>query len=408
MMRVVVLDEECPWPLDSGKRIRTVELLRRLAPEFRIAMVFPRDPEVPEASLDALRALGVEPLPVPRRAPRKRGARFAWDLFRNLFTSRPYMAMAHRSRRVEARVREEAAGADLVHVEWTPLVVNVPADVAVPIVVTAHNVEADVWERSAGNERGRARRAYLALQARKVRRLEDACLRRADAVIAVSAHDAERIRERSGNPRVSVVENGVDTARFAPDPGARVDPASTLFVGSLDWRPNQDAVAWFLSDVWARVRARRPDARFSVVGRAPPPWLVERLGAAEGATLHASVPDVRPHVASAAVCVVPLRAGGGSRLKICEALAMGRPVVSTTVGAEGLSLGGGVAIADGADAFAEAVLDALADPAGAAARAARGRAAVLARHDWDRLARVQADVWATTAALRSRRGGKTP
>jgi glycosyltransferase involved in cell wall biosynthesis len=389
---VVVVDEGLPWPLDSGKRIRTVELLRRLAGDFRIRLVAPRDPADPESSLDALRDLGIEPVPVPRRAPRKRGVRFALDLARNLATPRPYMAMAHRSRAVRARVAAEAATADLVHVEWTPLVVNVPEDLGRPLCVSAHNVEADVFERAAATARGFARRAYLGAQAGKVRRFEARALARADRVIAVSDSDARRLSERSGRP-VSVVENGVDAARFAPDPAARPDPDRLVFVGSLDWRPNQDGVSWFVERVLPRLRARRPSATFSVVGRSPPEGLVRRLAALPGVALHASVPDVRVHLATAAACVVPLRVGGGSRLKICEALAMGRPVVSTTVGAEGLHVDDGVVLADGEDALADACARVLASPAEAAARARRGRDAVLARHEWGRLAEAQAEVW---------------
>jgi glycosyltransferase involved in cell wall biosynthesis len=399
--RVVVVDEGLPWPADSGKRIRTVELLRRLAGDFRVRLVFPRDPADPESSLDALRDLGIEPVAVPRRAPRKRGARFAWDLARNLLSRHPYMATAHRSRAVAARVSEEAAQASLVHVEWTPLVVNVPEGLGRPLCVSAHNVEADVWERASAAATGLARRAYLRIQAAKVARFEGRALARADRVIAVSDGDAARIARRTGRP-VTVVENGVDAERFAPDPGARVDPDRLVFVGSLDWLPNQDGVRWFVEDVLPRLRARRPATTLSVVGRAPPAALARRLAAAPGVALHASVPDVRVHLATAAACVVPLRAGGGSRLKICEALAMARPVVSTTIGAEGLHLADGVVLADGAERLADACARALDHPAEAAARARRGREAVLARHEWGRLARAQAEAWDALVAGRAR------
>jgi glycosyltransferase involved in cell wall biosynthesis len=404
MTRVLVVDEELPWPLDSGKRIRTMELLRRLAGEFEVRLLFPRDPAVPDEALAAVAETGVRPFPVPRRAPRKRGLPFAWACLANLFSTRPYMAAAHRSRTVSRRVADQvrSGGIDLVHVEWTPLVENVPEGLDVPVCVTAHNVESEVFERAARNETSLPRRAYLALQARKVARHEAACLSRADAVIAVAERDAVRLRERLGprGPRVTVVENGVDASRFAPPERNGVEPSSLVFVGSLDWRPNQDAAVWFADEVFPRIRARRPDARFSVVGRSPPPWLVRRLEGRPGVALHASVADVRPHVGRAAACVVPLRVGGGSRLKICEALAMGRPVVSTSVGAEGLAVDGGVEIADGAGGFAAAVERVLSSPEDAAARARRGREAVLARHEWGRLARLQGDLWRSLAERR--------
>jgi glycosyltransferase involved in cell wall biosynthesis len=291
--------------------------------------------------------------------------------------------------------------ADLVHVEWTPLVANVPEAARVPLVVSAHNVETEIWERYRAQETSPLRRAYVSLQARKVRRMERLAFARADAVLAVSERDAERIRPLARPGAVTVVRNGVDVDGFAPDPRTPVDPEAVVFVGALDWRPNQDGLGWLVDEVWPRVRAARPSATLHVVGRAPPAAFAARLEAA-GARVHASVPDVRPHVRSAAVSVVPLRIGGGSRLKIAEALALGRPVVSTPVGAEGLDVGDGVVLAEGAEAFAAGILAALADPPAAAARAARGRACVLERHAWDRIAPLQGRAW--EQALR-RRGG---
>ena len=397
-LRVLVIDEAFPYPTDSGKRIRTFETLRRLSADFEVALAFHEDAEAASSKAErdeAARGAGIRTVAVPRRPLRKSGLRFAWDLFRNLFLPSPYMVMAHRTRALRRRVREEVASSrpDLVHVEWTPLVANVPRDLAVPVVVSAHNVESDIWRRYGETGGSLPRRAYVAIQAAKVRRFERRALAAADAVLAVSAGDAERIRSWTGQAHVTVVENGVDAERFAPDPSAPVDPDETLFVGSLDWRPNQDAVAWFLDEVLPRVRAGRPSATFRVVGRSPPSWLAARVAAVAGARLDASVPDVRPFVAGAALSIVPLRIGGGSRLKICEALAMGRPVLSTTVGAEGLEVGDGILLADGAEAFAAAVVAALSDPAGCAARAACGRARVLERHEWGRIARVQADAW---------------
>src|SRR5207245_6187762 len=164
--------------------------------------------------------------------------------------------------------------------------------------------------------------------------------------------DAGTIRERTGQRHVTVVPNGVDAERFAPVPGAAIGSRELVFVGSLDWRPNQDAVVWFLDHVWDRILRAVPDARLRVVGRAPPDWFSTRCRAAVRTEIDASVPDVRPYFARAAAVVVPLRVGGGSRVKICEALAMERPVVSTSVGAEGLDLDGGVVIADEPESLA--------------------------------------------------------
>lgn len=399
-MRVLAIDEEVPYPPDSGKRIRTWSLLSRLAREHDVVLVHPRRGPLPAGIPDAASAARIHLAPVDLPPIRKSGPRFAWDLARNLFLRVPYMVMAHRSAAVRAEVARQVASfrPDLIHVEWTPLVANVPRDVSVPVCVTAHNVESDIWFRYASTDFWFLKNVYVRLQWRKVERFERAALRRADAVIAVSDHDARRIGEWAGPSSVSVVENGVDTATFAPDPAAKVDRNEALFVGSLDWRPNQDAVLWFLDEVLPRLRALRPAATFTVVGRSPPSWLEEKVRGIAGATLAGSVPDVRPYVARAAVSVVPLRIGGGSRLKICEALSMGRPVVSTAVGAEGLAVEDCVEIADGAEAFAAAVARTMADPAPALSRAKRGRELVVLRHDWGPLAAKQSAVWREVAA----------
>ncbi len=403
-MRVIVVDEALPVPVNSGKRIRTVEILRRLAKDHEILFVAPAEGATSAADLAEMEGYGLTVRLVPRRPLVKRGWRFAWDLLRNVFLPVPYMVMGHRLRAVRAAVAEAAASwkPDLVHVEWTPLVANVPEGLGLPVVISAHNVESDIWARYREAERGFLRRAYVGLQHRKVVRFERRALAGADAVTAVSEKDGERIRSWTGQAHVTVAPNGVDAARFAPDPSVAVAPHELLFLGSLDWRPNQDGVLWFLKHVFASIRARVPDATLSVVGRAPPPWFVETVSRFEGARVEASVPDVRPFLARAAVTVVPLRVGGGSRLKICEALAMERPVVSTTVGAEGLDVREGVVLADEPGAFADAVVATLADPAGAARAARVGRARVLATHEWGTVAPLVARAWVDAVARRRR------
>ena len=395
MTSVLVIDEALPHPPDSGKRIRTFELLRRLAGSFEITLAYHEDGTTGAAARRALEEAGIRGLPVPRRALTKRGPRFAWDLLRNVVLPTPYMVMAHRTRALRAAIRLEVAQRkpDVIHVEWTPLAANVPDDLGVPVCVSAHNVEADIWERYLDTEKNVARRAYIALQLRKVRRFEARALRAADAVTAVSEEDARTIRERTDGEHVVVVPNGVNAEYFAPQPDVSSAGEEVLFLGSLDWRPNQDGVTWFLEEILGPLREARPEAVFRVVGRNPPDWLSERVEATEGVHLHGSVPDVRPFMAASAVCAVPLRIGGGSRLKICEAFAMEKPVVSTSIGAEGLDLGDAVVRADDAAAFTQALSDVLADRAAAAQRAREGRALVLARYEWGRIAPLQAAVW---------------
>lgn len=395
MRRVLVVDEALPWPADSGKRIRTTALLSRLAEHFAIELAYHEDGPPDRDAVAAASAAGLALLPVRRKPLVKRGLRFAADLARNVIYPGPYMVMAHRTRAMRTALAGRLEGAtppDLVHVEWTPLVANVPVRRSVPVAIAAHNIEADIWQRYYDTTRSGARRAYIGLQRAKVARYERRAFAEADLVTAVSEHDAARISAYAAADRVVVVPNGVDETYFQPRPGESV-PDRLVFVGALDWRPNQAGVLWFLEYVWPLLLAKRPQATLQVVGRHPPPAWQAQVERTPRVALHANVPDVRPYMAAGSAFIVPLLVGGGSRLKICEALAMQRPVVSTTIGAEGLSLGDGLSCADGAEDFAAAVLHVLDNPASTAAMAARGRERVLAHHRWDAIAPLQAEAW---------------
>jgi glycosyltransferase involved in cell wall biosynthesis len=193
---------------------------------------------------------------------------------------------------------------------------------------------------------------------------------------------------------VQVVDNGVDTYFFRPAPPPP-GPGRALFLGSLDWRPNLDAVGQLLDHVFPAVRAAEPAARLSLVGRNPPDWLRRQAAATPGVDLHANVSDVRPYLTASTVMAVPLRIGGGSRLKILEALAAGVPVVSTRVGAEGLCLEPGrhLTVVEGVPDMAAALVRCLRAPEAARAQAERGRQVVLERYDWGVLADKLEQVW---------------
>jgi glycosyltransferase involved in cell wall biosynthesis len=240
-------------------------------------------------------------------------------------------------------------------------------------------------------EKNPVRRLYITEQVRKVAAFELVCFRWADGATAVSAGDAEVLRSFNPALKVRVIENGVDTDYFRPQERP-VDRNTIVFTGSMDWRPNQDAALYFAAEIFPILQPRRPRIRAYFVGRNPSRGVME-LARIPGLYVTGAVDDVRPYLAQAGAFIVPLRIGGGSRLKILEALAMGKAVVSTTIGAEGLRVkdGENIVIRDGPREFAEAVLACLDDEALARRIAGRGRELVLRSYRWDELGQELSD-----------------
>jgi glycosyltransferase involved in cell wall biosynthesis len=398
-LRVVVVDEELPYPATSGKRIRTLNLLLRLARRHRLTYLCHRNADAEEARLaeDYLHRHGIATVVVDRPVPPRSGPLFYARLAANLFSPLPYSVASHDSPALREAIRSFAASrsVDLWHCEWTPyaepLLACVPAD---RVLVMAHNVESMIWQRYWENERHPLKRWYIARQWRKFQTFERRALQTAARTVAVSHIDAEVFRTAFGVERVEVVDNGVDTEFFRPGATVR-ETGRVLFLGSLDWRPNLNAIELLLDDVFPAVLQSEPAARLTIVGRHPPAWLRRRVESMAHVELHADVADVRPFLAQSALMVVPLRIGGGSRLKILEALASGLPVVSTRVGAEGLHLEAGrhLDVAETPGDLPTTLLHALRQPARAAAQAAEGRRCVLQRYDWNPLADRLEEIW---------------
>ena len=253
-----------------------------------------------------------------------------------------------------------------------------------PTVLFTHNVEAEIWRRHAETAPRGPMRWLLRSQFRRMRRFERDAVRRFDLVLAVSEAD-ERTLQRLYGPLerpVHVVPTGVDTTYFAPR-DTPVRSRHLVFTGSMDWLPNEDGVLHFVRDTLPLIREAEPSATLAIVGRDPTP-AVRRLAGEYGVSVTGRVDDVRPHVAEAAVYVVPLRIGGGTRLKIFEAMSMGKPIVSTTVGAEGLPVDDGLhlMLADTPEAFAHAVVRLLQNQTERARLGDAARHLVLERYDW--------------------------
>ena len=390
-LHVLVLDEEIPYPPNAGKRIRTWNLLRRLAERHQISLLcygYPDDP-----SLEAVRKAGIRVYMVSPPASFG-GSHLYLRLLANLFSVYPYSVDKHYSAEFQTRVEELLVreNIDIVQCEWTPYARFSGAVKKHPLLITAHNIESQIWSRRSERSGTLVHRLFFALQALKMKRFERQALTRANVVTAVTPVDG-RVMQSWGTPCVRLVENGVDLEHFTPAPEA--GSPEVLFLASLDWYPNLDGLDNLLKKIMPLVLAQRPETKLQIVGRQPSRDLVEKIRDIGWAVLASDVPDVRPYLSKAAVVVVPLRIGGGSRIKILEALASGKAVVSTSIGAEGLAVvhGEHLQIADEPADFAKEILGLLASAERRQELGHSGRNLVAERYGWDRMADSLESVW---------------
>jgi glycosyltransferase involved in cell wall biosynthesis len=390
-MHVAIIDGDVSYPATSGKRLRTLNLMLQVAKRHRITYIGRCAADSEEARLAPafLRERGIEPILVHHPVAQKSGLAFYARLAANLFSARPYSVTSHQSAPMEHAISEWASKqhVDVWQLEWTGYLPMLDPLLPGPRVVIAHNVDTLIWQRYFENESNVLKKTFLKTQWQKFRRFEEQAFRQATRVVAVSAEDAQLIRTQFGQP------NGIDRAFFEQVTGQR-DPTRILFLGALDWRPNLDAVDLLLERIFPRTRAVEPSAKLVIVGRHPPAGLIEHARQTPGVELHADVADVRPFLAESGVMAVPLRIGGGSRLKILEALACGLPVVSTRVGAEGLLLKPGEDYVQAEpDAMADALVQAIRNPGAVQALAQHGRQIVLDTYDWSVLAHKLEAAW---------------
>ena len=399
---ILVLDEEPPYPLNSGKKIRTWCLLQSLALRHNITYVCYEKNASPAAKVFA--DAGIRLVPVSPRLS-EGGARLHARRLVNLFSRRPYIVARHDRPSFDRRVREilETESFDLIQCEWTPY-----ADLALrnrgqrdgrlPVLIATHNIETDILLRRALHETSLPRRKYFQAQAQRMERFERSVFASADFVVTVSERDEKRA-VAWGARRTAVVSNGADTRRIQPTVAQRPKGTELLFVGALDWFANIDAIAWFVTKIFPLLRSADPSIHLRVVGSRPHDRVRRLVDGVAGVTLIGEVEDVRPFFARSDVVVVPLRVAGGTRIKILEAMAAGKPLVSTSIGAEGLEVQHGVhlLLADQPVDFARNVLaflrtDAFDD------LPVRARSLVEERYRWDLQSRELERCWLAATA----------
>lgn len=386
-MKLLWVNTNFMHPTTKGGQIRTLEMLRQLCRRHEIHYVAIEDPLHPEGPARA-KEYCARSYPFQHHVRDKRSFGFPLDLAKSLFDPMP---LAIR------RYHDPALGAFLQRLIETERFDRAVVDFVNPAsyfpdlehsVLFQHNVETMIWRRRAQHASDPLGRWYFRLQAGRMFRFERHACRAAACVVAVSEQDARTMRELFGLTRVTAIPTGVDIEGLTPPEPPPDQTIDLVFVGSMDWLPNVDGVQWFVREVLPLIRRQRPECSVVIMGRTPPSSIVALGRGDERLRVTGTVPDIRPFLWSAAVSIVPLRIGGGTRLKIYEAMAARVPVVSTTVGAEGLEIHhpDNIRLADTPEAFAAACTELLASAELRRRQAAAAWNMVAGRFSWEHVA----------------------
>lgn len=396
-MRVLLLTQVLPYPLDSGPRFKTYHILKYLAERHEVTLASFIRAEDDQSAIDHLKGLchAVYTVTITRSAVRDAGY-----LLVSLLTHRPFVMLRDERRAMRALVRRLGAQGnsrpyfDVVHADQLNMATYALEVPAARRVLGEHDVAWALWQRICATLPPGPKRWLLEREWRLLRRYQRDISRHFDAILTVSEVDRAAMAEVVADPsRIEVLPIAID-----PGPGPlprHPDGPHILHLGTMFYLPNADGVLWFAREVYPRIRARLPQVRFSIVGPHPPPEVRALANPEAGIVVTGYVLDVEPIIRRSSVLVVPLRAGSGMRVKILTALAQGLPVVTTSLGYEGIAAvpGRDLLVADTPEAFAEAVLRVLTDEALARALVANGRRLIEQHYDYRLVCRKLDDVY---------------
>lgn len=396
-MRILFLSPRQPWPTLSGAKLREYHFLRALGRQAELTYLYFQEP--------SQKPLTSEELPfcrdivgVPR--PSTYGL---WNLMRGVLGRWPLPILNYTSAEMTAAIERLPSSSryDLVHFDSIHMMrytepVTRHFGAQPRVVYNWHNIESEAMRRfSATTGRG-PQSLYANLTAPKLERLERNILHSAFGHVVCSAREREQLLRIAPRTRIEVIENGVDTGYFAPRDVSGQVRNRIVFIGAMAYYPNAEAAASFARSIWPLVRERFPDLRFTIAGSNPLPPLLA-LRELPGVEVTGTVPDVRPYYQEALAAIVPLRTGGGTRLKILEAMAAGVPVISTPLGAEGLSVQPGkdilIAGPDDAEGWLRHIGDLHSSEERRASIREAGLARVRAHYDWEALGEALVDTY---------------
>ncbi len=382
-MNILFLAPRLPLPADTGGKIRTLNILKQLAKENRVYLLCFTFEETDHFHAPILRELGVEVHMVPIAGPS-----VIQKITAIIFNSLPFSILKYYTPQMSQTIQQVLAkqAFDAIHIDHLHMAVYKDCFKDIPCFLDEHNVECKILERCAHVEKSWIKKMLYQNQSQKMMAFESEKIKEFNSVFACSSEDRLILNDLAkGQAPVHVIPNGVDTEYFNLGPQQNTQKEDALvFTGSMDWLPNEDAIGYFCKEILPLVWQKNNALKLYVVGKNPSKS-VNALAARDGRVIVTGrVEDIRPFVERAKIFIVPLRIGGGTRLKILEAMAMGKAIVSTTIGAEGIEYEDGIniAIADNPDDFAQKIIDLCKQPLQAADMGQEGRNLVCQKYEW--------------------------
>lgn len=384
-MKILFITTALPYPLDGGAKIRTFNLVKNVAGKHKVTLLSFVDSKDEPGNISTLERYGFKVATVKRASHNKLALFF--NLFYCFFKAKPFVIQKYCSSAMRNKITNLIGKQkfDIVQFEHLHMAQYLSLFKNTRAILAMHNIDSTIAERYYREEKNVFKKAYASLQWKKLRKYESVMYTKFGICLTVSEKDKERLKQISPETNAAVIPNGVDTTYF--DLSTEVsEPNSLIFTGMMNWLPNVDAMLYFHKHIFPLIEKDIADVKLYIVGRNPLAKLKE-LGKEHNIVVTGAVDDIRPYVRRSSVVIVPLRIGGGTRLKILEAMSMGKPVVSTSIGCEGLEVvhRENIIVADTPSEFATNIIALLKGNIPISQFGENGRNLVCERYEWKKI-----------------------
>lgn len=403
-MKILILGDRLLVPADTGGKIRSFNLFKRIAKRHEVvylSLVYPNDKK---EYIDEMESTGIRVVGIHWKESEKYSIKFYLELLRATFSRYPYIMKKYFSDNMVQSLKEEVSKGDydLILCDFLQPALNLRGISEIPTLLFQHNVEAVIRKRHYKEERNLIKKLCFYIEWKKLFQWEKIICSKLDYVITVSQKDTETIQKDYSVFSVKEIPTGVDTEYFTPADNVSIRN-NLIFTGSMDWLPNEDAMLYFCQEIFPLIRQGIPDIKLTIVGRNPTKS-IQRLGQDDPSVIVTGrVEDIRPFMRESGVYIVPLRIGGGTRIKIYEAMAMGIPIVSTDIGAEGLPVAHNknILLSNDPEEFSVSVIRLLKEPELYKKIWEEGRELVVEKYGWENAASSMEEIFQKVLAYKT-------